>query len=210
MNRRITTRVLKGHQSEVHFVSLASDETRAVSAGMDKQILEWDLNAPLPPFREHRLVEPVQQVVFSADSLLFYTINDESVSIWDAETFSKQYSSSLELGGKSSIILSPDGNRLIAGTGSGELWVLDAGSLQVVAHQRAQSGQILLVGFSADGKSLVALESGDKISLWNVETWQLRSRVETRLNIEHYIKNYCVIPQDSDMLLCPSGGDLVW
>ncbi len=88
--------------------------------------------------------------------------------------------------------------------------MLDAGDLQVVAHRSAQSGKILPVGFSADGKSLVALESGNKISLWNVETWQLRSRVETGLNIEHYIKHYCVIPRDSDMLLCPSGRDLVW
>jgi WD40 repeat protein len=66
------------------------------------------------------------------------------------------------------------------------------------------------VGFSADSKSLVALESGNKISLWNVETWQLRSRVETRLNIERYRKNFCAIPQGSDMLLYPSGADLVW
>jgi len=66
------------------------------------------------------------------------------------------------------------------------------------------------VGFTADGKSLVALESGNKISLWNAETWQLRSRVETGLNIEYYWKYYCAIPQGSDMLLYPSGRDLVW
>jgi WD40 repeat protein len=211
MNRRVTTRVLKGHQSEVYGLSLTSDESRAVSAGKDGRILEWVLNAPRPAFREHLLAEPVQQVVFSADSRSFYTIDGNgSVSIWDTETFSKQHSLSPELGGKSSIILSPDGDHLIAGTGSGELWVLDAGGLRVVAHRPAQSGQILPVGFSADGKSLVALESGNKISLWNVETWQLRSRVETGLNIESYQKVYCAIPQDSDMLLCPSEADLVW
>jgi WD40 repeat protein len=210
MNRRVTTRVLKGHQSEVKSVSLTSDESRVVSAGNDKQILEWDLNASLSLFREHQLAEPVQQVDFSADSQCFYTINDESVSIWDAETFTRQHSLSGEFGPDSSIILSPDGDHLIAGTGSSQLWVLDAGDLQVIAHQSTQSGQILPVGFSADGKSLVALESGNKISLWNVDTWQLRSRMETTLNIEFYIKNYCAIPPDSDMLLCPSGGDLVW
>jgi WD40 repeat protein len=212
MNRRVTTRVLKGHQSEVNSVLLTSDESRAVSAGKDKRILEWDLNAPLPPFREHLLAEKnVRQVVFSAESRSFYTINENgSVGVWDTETFEKQHSLSPELGGKSSIILSPNGDHLIAGTGSGELWVLDARDLQVVAHRSAQSGQILPVGFSADGKSLVALESGNKISLWNVETWRLRSRVETRLNIEDYRKTYCAIPQDSDVLLCPSGRDLVW
>jgi WD40 repeat protein len=211
MNRRVTIRVLKGHQGGVCSVSLTSDESRVVSAGNDKLILEWDLNAPLPLFREHLLTEPVLQVVFSADSRFFYTINENgSVSIWDAKTFSKQHSSSPELGPDSSIVLSPDGDHLIAGTGSGEFWVLDAGDLQVVAHQRASSGQILPVGFSADGKSLVALESGNNISLWNVETWQLRSRAKTGLNIGYYIKNYCSIPRDSDVLLCPSGTDLVW
>jgi WD40 repeat protein len=211
MNRRVTTKVLKGHQSEVYGLSLTSDESRAVSAGKDGRILEWELNAPWPAFRERLLAEPVLQVVFSADSRLFYTINENgSVSIWDAKEFKKQPSLFTELGGNSSIILSPDGDHLIAGTGSGELWVLDAGNLRVVAHQSAPPGPILPVGFSADGTYLVALESGNKISLWNVDTWQLRSRVETRLNIEAYSKAYCAMPQDSDMLLCPSEADLVW
>jgi len=196
----------------VFSVSLTSDESRAVSAGRDKQILEWDLNAPLPEFQEHLLGEKnVRQVVFSADSRSFYTINENgSLSIWDAETFEKQHSSPTELGGNSSIILSPDGEHLIAGTTSGELWVLAAENIRVVAHQSAPPGPILPVGFSADGTYLVALESGNKISLWNVETWQWRSTVETGLNVEDYQKVYCAIPQDSDMLLCPSGRDLAW
>ncbi|MFC1604602.1 protein kinase [Planctomycetota bacterium] len=211
MNRRVTIRVIKGHQGGGNSVSLTSDESRVVSGGNDKLILEWDLNAPLSLFREHLLTEPVLQMVFSADSRSFYTINENgSVSIWDAETFEKQHSLSTELEDNSSIILSPNGDHLIAGTGSGELWVLDAGDLQVVAQQKVQSGKILPVGFSADGKSLVALESGNKISLWNVGTWQLKSRAETILNIEYYTKNYCAIPQGSDMLLYPSGADLVW
>jgi WD40 repeat protein len=211
MNSRATTRILKGHQSEVFSVLLTSDESRAVSAGKDKRILEWDLNSLPPLFREHVLSEPVREVVFSPDSHLFYTIDDNgSVGIWDTKTFTKQHSSSSDLGEKCSIILSGDGERLIAGTGSGQLWVLDAQDLQVVAHQSVQSGRINPVGFSSDGKSLVALESGNKVSLWNVKTWQLRSRVETRLNIHDSIKNYCTIPPGSDMLLFPSGADLVW
>jgi WD40 repeat protein len=66
------------------------------------------------------------------------------------------------------------------------------------------------VGFSADGKSLVALERGSNISLWNVETWQLRSMAKTGLDSGYNIKNYCAIPRDSDVLLYPSGADLVW
>ncbi|MHC4072603.1 MAG: protein kinase domain-containing protein, partial [Planctomycetota bacterium] len=211
MNRRGTTKVLKGHRSEVYDLSLTSDESHAVSAGKDRQILEWDLNVPLSAYRERLLGEPVREVVFSADSRSFYTVNDKgSVGIWDVETLNKQPSLSPELGKQSSIILSPDGDHLIAGTGSGQLCVLDAGSLQVVAQQNIQSGQILPVGFSADGKSLVVLESGKKISLWNLETWQLRSRIESESKIQYYIKNYCAIPQGSDILLYPSGADLVW
>jgi WD40 repeat protein len=211
MNRRVTIRVIKGHQGGGNSVSLTSDESRVVSGSKDKRIFEWDLNAPLPLFREHLLTERVREVVFSADSRSFYTINKNgSFSIWDAETFEKQHSSPQKLGPKSSIILSPDGDHLIAGTGSGELWVLDAGNLQVVAHQSTPPGPILPVGFSADGKSLVALERGSNISLWNVETWQLRSMAKTGLDSGYNIKNYCAIPRDSDVLLYPSGADLVW
>jgi WD40 repeat protein len=211
MNSRATTRILKGHQSEVFSALLTSNESRAVSAGKDKRILEWDLNAPPPLFRDHVLAEPVREVVFSPDSQLFYTIDDSgSVGIWDTKTFAKQHSSYSKLGDENSIILSGDGDHLIAGNGSGQLWVLDARDLQVVAHRSVQSGVILPVGFSADGKSLVVLESGNNISLWNVETWQLRSRVETGLDIQNYTRNYCAIPHGSDMLLFPSGADLAW
>jgi len=216
VNSWATTRVLRGHQSEVSTVSLTSDESRAVSGGRDKQILEWKLDAPLPPFREYLLDEKeVEQVVFSADSRSFYTITrgNGSVSIWDAKTFSKQHSLSQELGYKSSIILSPDGDHLIAGTGSGELWVLDAADLQVVhfvAQRSAQSGQILPVGFSADGKSLVAVESDNIISQWNVDTWQCSPRVPSGLHIERYIKRRFAVPPDSDILLCPSEENIVW
>jgi WD40 repeat protein len=211
MNRRVTTRVLKGHQSEVYGLSLTSDESRAVSAGKDGRILEWDLNAPQPAFRERLLDEPVKEVVFSADSRSFYTIDENgSVGVWDTNKFEKQQSLSLELGDKTSIILSPDGKHLIAGTGSGHLWVLDARDLQVVTRQTAPTGRILPVGFSADGKSLVAVESGNKISQWNVDTWQLRSRVDSGLNIAFIRKNFYAIPDDSNILLYPSGLDLVW
>jgi WD40 repeat protein len=211
MNSRDTTRVLKGHQSDVFFVSLTSDESRAVSAGKDKRIFEWDLNVPLSEYRERLLAEPVREVVFSADSRSFYTVNYKgSVCIWDVKTLNKQPLVSPELGKQSSIILSPDGKHLIVGTGSGQLCVLNAESLQVIAQQNIQSGQILPVGFSADGKSLVALESGKKISLWSLETWQLRSRIKSESSIEYYIKNYCAVPQGSDILLYPSGADLVW
>jgi WD40 repeat protein len=88
--------------------------------------------------------------------------------------------------------------------------VLDAADLQVVAHRSAQSGQILPVGFSDDGKSLVAVEFGNKISQWNVDTWHLRSRVPSGLHIERYIKRRFAIPPDSDILLCPSDENIVW
>ncbi|MHC4431030.1 MAG: protein kinase domain-containing protein [Planctomycetota bacterium] len=211
MNSRDTTRVLKGHQSGVYSVSLTLDESGAVSAGPG-QILEWNLDVPLSEYREHLLDEPVRQVVFSADSRAFYTINDKgSVCIWDAKTLNKKPWSSPELGEKSSILLSPDGKHLIAGTGSGDLLVLDVRDLREVAHEpNAAPGRILPVGFSADDKSLVALESDHKISLWNVDTWEFIDRVPIRPKVDYlYIENYCAISPRSDMFLYPSGADLV-
>jgi WD40 repeat protein len=211
MNHRDTTRVLKGHRSAAGDLSLTSDESQVLSAGKG-QILEWHLDVPLSEYRERLLDEPVREVLFSADSRSFYTINGKgSVGIWEVKTLNKQPSLSPELGENSSIILSPDGKHLIVGTGSSQLWVLDAGNLQVVADQRVESGLILPVGFSADGKSLVALESGNRISLWNVDTWEFRDRMPIGIEIAYlYIENYCAIPPGSDMLLFPSGADLVW
>jgi WD40 repeat protein len=196
----------------VHSVSLTSDTSRVVSTGEDGRILEWDLNAPLSPYREHLLAEPAGQVIFSADSRFFYTTDKNgSVSVWDANTYTKKCSSSVELGYSSSLILSPDGGQLIVGTESGDLWVLDAGDLQVVARRKAISGQILPVGFSVDGTSLVAVEFGNKISQWNTDTWQLISRAESGLDFRYFKKARYAIPQRSDVLLCVSeDSDLVW
>jgi WD40 repeat protein len=213
MDSRHTTRVFKGHQSGVDSVSLISNEFRAISAGGDERILEWDLNATLPPFGEHLLDERVEQVVFSADSGSFYTINDKgSVSIWDTKTLEKQQSLSPDLGSFSSIILSPDGNHLIAGTGTGQLWVSDGGDLRLVADPNTESGRIIPVGFSADGKSLVAVESSNEVSLWNIKTWKMRPSTKTTRKIKFLNRNWRIyaIPKESDVLLYPSGAELVW
>ncbi|UCD52490.1 MAG: hypothetical protein JSW27_07600, partial [Phycisphaerales bacterium] len=213
MGRRITTRVMKGHQSGVGSVSLTSDESRAISAGADKRILEWDLDARQGPSQEHVLAEPVEQVVFSADSRSFYTIDaNGTVSIRDARTFSKRHPSSPELGKNGSLVLSPDGERLIIGTRTGRLWVLDAQDLHIVDRRDTHSRRILPVGFSADGRWLVALESGSRVSLWNGETWQCESSEETKRSIKFLGRNFPVYtsPPNSNILLYPSGADLVW
>jgi len=212
MQRRVTTRVLKGHQSGVHSISLTSDASRAVSGGEDGQILEWDLNAPQSPFGENVLVEPVREVVFSADSRLFYTIAENgSANVWDANTFTKQCSSSAEVGAVSSLILFPDGGQLIAGSKPGDLWVLDAEDLHIIAHRTNVSGQIHPVGFTADGTLLVTVDSDNTITLWDIDTWQLRSRAQSGLQLKYFGKERYSILQDSSMLLCVSGdSDLVW
>jgi len=89
---------------------------------------------------------------------------------------------------------------------------LDAGDLRVVEHRKVLSEQqILPVGFSADGKFLVVLEYGNRISQWNIDTWQLKSRVETELYFKYLEKGRYAIPSGSDMLLCSVGDtDLVW
>ncbi|UCG12713.1 MAG: hypothetical protein JSU72_19915, partial [Deltaproteobacteria bacterium] len=212
MNRRDTTRVLKGHHAPVYSFSLASDEKRVVSGGRDGQILEWNLQAPPLWPREHLLEEKnIRQVVFSSDSQSFYTINKiGSISIWDAETFKKQRSFSPKLGADSSIILSPSGDHLIAGTGSGELCVWETKNHNVVAHRKAQSGLILPVGFSADGTFLVTLETENNILLWNASTWQLKSRSPSGPDIFRYNQMCSGIPADSDILLYPGDRDLIW
>jgi WD40 repeat protein len=89
--------------------------------------------------------------------------------------------------------------------------VLDTEDLQVVAHRKAISGQIHPVGFSADGTSLVAVEFGNKISQWNIDTWQLITRAESGLDFRYFKKARYAIPQRSDVLLCVSkDSDLVW
>jgi WD40 repeat protein len=70
------------------------------------------------------------------------------------------------------------------------------------------------VGFLADGRSLVVLEPYNTISFWDTETWKMRPGAETGLKIVFFPNNsnfnLYAIPPESDVLLYPSSGKLVW
>jgi WD40 repeat protein len=101
---------------------------------------------------------------------------------------------------------------LIAGTGTGQLWVLDEGGLRLVDPGSTPSGRIIPVGFLADGKSLVVLESSNTISLWNTETWKMKRSAKPSRKIKFLNRSWHIyaIPKESDVLLYPSGAELVW
>lgn len=68
------------------------------------------------------------------------------------------------------------------------------------------------MGFSANGQSLVTLTPSNTVSLWSSKTWEFDSSQKTGLDIKFLNANYNIyaIPPDSDLLLYPSGADLVW
>jgi WD40 repeat protein len=222
MSRRVTTRILRGHQSEVGVVALTADESRAVSGGKDKRVLEWDLHTPSSPFREYRLDEPARQVVFRPDSRSFYTVDPNGrISLWDWEvtTPRKQLSTSSKLGLNTSILLSPGGELLITGTGKGQLCVLSADTLEITVRRSAPSEHIVPVEFFDADRLLVAVESeklfppasDNYISVWDTETWQLQSRTKTDQRVGYiHPREYCAVPPGSNVLLYPSGAELAW
>lgn len=112
---------------------------------------------------------------------------DGRIRLYDAESGAKQTSLSLGEVYISSVAFSPDGTLLAAGCssltldrnqypkpkrGTGEVRVLDVAT----GEQRASFGtgvrDLPHVGFSPDGKVLVAEDGFVSLGFWNVETWE--------------------------------------
>ena len=109
---------------------------------------------------------PVVGIALTRDGRRVATASvDGSVCLWDVATGRKAHTFSGQFDTFHSVVFSPDETELIAGTGSGMLHVWDLASRQEVFSPRAHEGAVDLLGFRADGETLVTA-SGEEIRLW--------------------------------------------
>ena len=171
---------LRGHSDKVWSVAFSPDGKRIVSGSRDKMVKVWDVTNgdELMTIRGHqRMIGPVS---FSPDGRrivsgsIDWTIKEpwnQTIKVWDAATGAEV----MTLRGRHtdiilSIAFSPDGERIVSGSGDKTVKVWDAATGAEIMTLRGHKLAVADVAFSPNGKRIVSGSNDGTIKVWDVST----------------------------------------
>jgi WD40 repeat protein len=111
--------------------------------------------------------------------------------LWDLKTGKERVP---PLGGQllayGSVVFSPDGSRVAAGTGGGQIDIWDTGSFRKLATLRGSFGHVNSLAFSADGNTLSSLTIFPGYTENEMRLWRGASPKEMLASDEVYARGH--------------------
>jgi WD40 repeat protein len=165
---------LTQHQASVRSLAISPDSKTLVSGSFDQTIILWSL----PDGNVTKIItdgEPVAEIALSANGKFLASTGDNgTVKIWSLATSESIAESSDNKHCIGSLVISPDGQTVAAGTVNGYivLWQLhnitDGLPQQIELTQmiKAHAGQINACVFSTDGQYLITGSVDGKAKVW--------------------------------------------
>jgi cytochrome c len=157
---------IPGHGGPIRGIAISADGMRALTAGFDYSVIEWD-TATVRPLR--RLIgheAGVNAVAYLPSGRAVSASDDGTVAIWNLADGTRIHSLTGHGAKVTAIAVSPDGT-LIASAGwdrTVRLWDAESGAgLRTLEHQ----ANVNAVVFSADGKKLVSAGHDGNVIVWN-------------------------------------------
>ncbi|KAJ3874888.1 quinon protein alcohol dehydrogenase-like superfamily [Lentinula edodes] len=176
---------LQGHDDWVSSVAFSPDGTRIVSGSGDDTVRIWDASTGAQtgvPLQGHN--DWVSSVAFSPDGTrIVYGSGDHTVRIWDASTGAQigvplqghDSSIGVPLQGHddwvSSVAFSPDGTRIVSGSGDHTVRIWDASTgAQIGVPLQGHDDWVSSVAFSPDGTRIVSGSHDHTVRIWDAST----------------------------------------
>lgn len=204
---------INGHINSVSSIAITPDGYRAVSASSDYKIKLWDPQEgeDLTALEGHS--EAVRQVVINSSGDRAASVSsDGTLKIWDLN-FGSEIVSSILPEKNNFLSLSPDQLtvRIISYPDMARCVNFETGQIIRefnLPHRENQEDQTRLIDFAGGGSWVVALEEGDSIQVWEIETGRLLNRFQRNDPPNSHMPRACVLSDSYHLLFSAVSNNL--
>lgn len=154
------------HGGPIRGIAISADGTRALTAGFDYSVIEWDIASVRPVRRLIGHNAAVNAVAYLPGGRAVSASDDGTVAIWNLADGRRIRSLSGHGAKVTAIAVSPDGALIASAAWDGtvRLWQSDSGAeLRTLKHQT----NVNVVAFSPDGRQLVSAGYEGSVNVWS-------------------------------------------
>jgi WD40 repeat protein len=163
---------LPGHHATIFALAFAPDGTTLAAGEANGQIRLWDPAAGTErdSFPGDRL--SVRALAFAPDSQTLASAGSGDVKLWKLATREHSHEPITTLAGRGadllSLVFSPDGLLLAAGSRDGSVLIWDVHAAETLATLPAHQGAVMTLAFSPDGHTLATGGNDQLCKLWDL------------------------------------------
>jgi WD40 repeat protein/predicted negative regulator of RcsB-dependent stress response len=168
-----TVGMLNGHTGEIASVALSPDETRIITGSGDKTMRVWNAKT----FAQLAMLAGPTEYIDSVGSRMIAGSGDKTAWVWETKNFTELAKLKGHADGVTSVAVSPDGTRIITGSGSPfgggdtSVRVWDAKTFAELAVLRGHTGTVTRVVVSPDGARIVTSSRDGTVRLWDAKNF---------------------------------------
>jgi FOG: WD40 repeat len=151
----------------------------------DKVIRLWDVRSGKRFQTLQGHTGEINALAFSPDGKTLASGSDDNTfKLWNVESGKEIATIKAHESGVTSVAFSPDGTKLASSDNDTiKIWnIAEKKEFRVLTLTDEKGSDLHWLGFSADGKTVIALNENDVFSLWNIESGQLENKFSNRDN----------------------------
>jgi WD40 repeat protein len=161
---------LRGHLQGIYAVAIDRRSQRIVTTSLDNttRLWNWGDNGLL----QTSLVESQEPHLVHVDmsrsaNIAVAASTDGRIRVWHGNTGEALRTLDTKIARASRIAIGPNDARIAVGTETGELYLIDTASGQIVLKMMKHQGSVLSIGFSMDGAQVATGGSDGRIIVWD-------------------------------------------